>query len=70
MELKKKLYRYDEAAQLLSCSVDTVRRLVQGGELNRIFMGKSLSSARVTADSIETYIERKQQENGSLLHPG
>lgn len=69
MDLKKALYRYDEAAQILSVSVDTVRRLVDTGCLTRVYVTSSHRGARITAQSIQTYVERLNKENGSLLHP-
>ncbi|MFQ5696029.1 MAG: helix-turn-helix domain-containing protein [Terriglobia bacterium] len=69
MELKKKLYRYLEVAELLSISVRRVRQLVEAGNLERVFVGGNLSSARITAESIDRYLKELVQLNGSVLNP-
>ena len=69
MELKKLLFTYREAAELLSVSVAHIRRLVESGQLTRLYIGSSKRSARVTAESLQGYVARKLQENGSYLHP-
>ncbi len=69
MELKKLLYRYGEAAQLLGVSVRHIRRLVDEGKLERVFIGKTLHSARITASSIERYVAELVRRNGSILNP-
>ena len=55
MELKKKLYRYAEAAELLAVSSGTIARLADDGLLNRVFVG-SANIPRITARSVEVYI--------------
>ena len=69
MKLTKLLYRYSEAAELLSCSTGTIRKLVEGGKLVRVFQGNSTRSARITAESLQDYVSQIEQRNGSMLHP-
>ena len=69
MKLTKLLYRYPEAANLLSCSTSTIRRLVDEGKLVRVFHGTSTRSARITAESLQRYVSQIEQQNGSMLHP-
>ena len=65
MELKKKLYTYGETALLLSVSVRHVRRLIDDGKLERVFVGKTVRSARITGESIERYVAELVRQNGS-----
>lgn len=67
MELRKLLYRYDEAAELLSLSVQSIRRLVDAGELERVYVAGR--EPRITQESILDYVKRKKHKNGSLVHP-
>jgi hypothetical protein len=60
VELKKLLYRYDETARLVSLSVQSVRRLVEQGDLMRIYVMKR--EPRITAESIAEYLNRKNRE--------
>ncbi|KKN46391.1 hypothetical protein LCGC14_0673670 [marine sediment metagenome] len=69
MKLTKLLYRYQEAAQLLSVSTATIRRLVEEGKLTRVLTRGSRRSARITADSLERYVSQMEQLNGSALKP-
>lgn len=69
MEHKKKLLRYDEVAVMLSCSLRHVFWLVEEDELERVYIGQGRRGARITAQSVEAYIERIRQRNGSHLHP-
>ena len=50
-----------EAAQRLNVSPDSIRRLVQAGQLEAIRIGKR--SLRVLGDSIERYIETHSEAN-------
>lgn len=67
MELTKLLYRYDETAKLISVSVQTIRRLVDEGQLERVYVARR--EPRITRESIVSYVERKKRENGSRAHP-
>jgi len=67
MELRKLLYRYDETAELISLSVQSIRRLVDEGELERVYVARR--EPRVTRESILSYVERKRHQNGSAVHP-
>lgn len=44
---------FDDAARLLSCSVDTIRDLVNRGELHKV---KVRSLARISVDELRAYI--------------
>lgn len=65
IEMKKLLYRYDETAELLSVSKQTVRRAVEAGELAVVYVGRKGRDPRITAGSIRRYVERKIQEEVS-----
>jgi len=67
MELRKLLYRYDEAAELLSLSKQSIRRLVDAGDLERVYVAGR--EPRITQESIAGYVKRKKQQNGTLVHP-
>jgi len=67
MNLTKLLYRYQEAAQLLSVSIATIRRLVEEGKLTCVLTRGSRRSARITAESLERYVSQTEQLNGSAL---
>lgn len=67
IELRKMLYRYDEVAQLISLSLQSVRRLVDMGELERIYVARR--EPRITRESIISYVARRRHANGSLAHP-
>lgn len=52
MELKRKLYSFDEAAELLSVSVQEVQRLVAENELSKW--------SGISGQSIQTFAARKR----------
>lgn len=68
MTLAPKLLRYDQAAQLLACSKDHIMRLVELDKLERVFIGEGRRSARITAESIDRYIDELKRKNGSHIH--
>jgi excisionase family DNA binding protein len=68
VSLLKKLLRYDEASQVLSCSRDHIGRMVDAGKLTRVYLGEGRRGARITVESIDRYIEGLKQRNGSQVH--
>lgn len=67
MELKKLLYRYDEVSHVLGLSVQAIYRLVEEGELERIYVMKR--EPRITLKSITDYISKKTSLTSSLTNP-
>lgn len=57
IELTKLLYRYEEAAELISISVRSIRLLIDEGRLERVYVMSR--TPRVTAASIQSYLKRK-----------
>lgn len=55
--VEKLAYRYDEAADVLSLSVSTIKRLICKGDLQAISFG---SARRVTRESIDRMLQKKQ----------
>lgn len=60
--MTEKLYRVEEAAELLAVSVRTVWRLISAGEL---VVKKVRRCTRVTAASVAQFIERSGVAHGS-----
>lgn len=56
--VKQKLYRLDQTAEMLNVSVSTVRRLVHEGELISHSRRRGKQGMRITAVSVDNYIER------------
>lgn len=59
------LYRVDDAARVLGVSRSEVRRLLSAGELTAKYIGKKKSREyRVTAESMQAYVESLPEWNG------
>lgn len=54
---KPELYKVKEVAVKLSLSEWEVRRLCETGELHRKFIGRAKRYTRVTAQSVENYLD-------------
>jgi excisionase family DNA binding protein len=55
--IEKLAYRYDEAADALSLSMSTIKRLISSGDLQAISFGRA---RRVTRESIDRMLQKKQ----------
>lgn len=55
--MKVALYKVKEVAHILSISEWEVRRLVDAGELHRRWIGEGKRYYRVTAQSVENYLD-------------
>lgn len=51
------LYRVKDVAKILAISEWEVRRLIEVGTLHRRYVGEGRRFYRVTAQSVETYLE-------------
>lgn len=66
--MKKLMVTIKEAADLLSCSTRTIRRMIEEGKLEA---GKIRGCLRITMNSVDRYIDESiqayQLENGCCL---
>lgn len=59
------LYRVKDAAEVLALSEWEVRRLAEIGTLHRRYIGEGGRYYRITADSVEAYLESLSSEPGA-----
>jgi len=64
VELKQLFYTYRQTAELLAVSEGFIQRLVQGGQLKRVFLtpGVDRKQPRIVSQSIIDYVRNKIAE--------
>ncbi|AEF81527.1 helix-turn-helix domain-containing protein [Leadbettera azotonutricia] len=58
LEIKKYLFSYNEAAEILSISKRTVQRLCSDGKLSRIYLSKR--NVKISIDNIIQFLENNE----------
>jgi excisionase family DNA binding protein len=62
------LHTYEAAAQALSVSVPTIRRLVEQKQLERVYVGKR--GVRITDRSLRSYIDKLARNSNPPTNDG
>ena len=61
--MEKKLYTTEQAAELLQCSLSTIRRRIKSGELKALKSGKLL---RIPESSLQELLKPTTQSGGEV----